>query len=458
MYHGYAKPTSVNAYLDEFITECEQLIENGFYYRGKQYKVNINAVICDTPARSYVKCIKGHTGYFGCGLCIQEGEYKHNRLLFTNFESPVRTDDNFRRREYEEHHIGNSPFERIPLNMVTQFPLDYMHLCCLGIMKKLIKMWMHGEPGQRNRSFQLGRARREELSALLVALSSWIPEEFQRKSRDLNELPNWKATEFRLFLLYLGPVVLRRILPRKLYIHFNAFNKAMRILCHPTDCHINNHTAHDLLQYFVEQFKQLYGERHLIENVHNLLHLADAASIFGSLDSISAFAFENFMQKLKKMLRKHQHPLQQYHRRLSEGRGKFILHEDNVQFPHMSNPRRDQNLPFLCTRPHEKLNFSDFTLDLRKSNNCCYIRDGTIIIIQHFAYLNDERVVIGQGFRNKVSIQDYPGDSADLNIFCVSNLSGVRVWPVEHIDQKAFRIPIGDEFIVMPLLHCSHQQ
>ena len=36
---------------------------------GFQY----HSFACDTPARAYVKNIKGHSGYFGCEKCSQEG-------------------------------------------------------------------------------------------------------------------------------------------------------------------------------------------------------------------------------------------------------------------------------------------------------------------------------------------------------------------------------------------------
>ncbi|XP_071579761.1 uncharacterized protein [Temnothorax nylanderi] len=287
VYHGNAKPSSVSEYLKDFITESKKLIEEGFQYVGKHYKVVINAVICDTPARSYVKCVKSHNAHFGCGLCIQEGEYLHNRVLFTDMDSFKRTDDNFRRRTYEEHHVG--------------------------VMKKLLVLWLRGR-----RDCRLTAMKIEQLSDFLVTLSTWIPEEFQRKCRSLKEFEHWKATEFRLFLLYIGPAALRTILPLDHYIHFNAFNCAMRILCHLVDCFRNNQYAQDLLKYFVRECKTLYGEENLIYNVHNLIHLSNDVLTYGSLDTFSAFSFENYMQKLKKMIRKSQSPLQQIHRRISE--------------------------------------------------------------------------------------------------------------------------------------------
>lgn len=290
IYHGNAKPSSVSEYLKDFITESQKLIEEGFEYVGKHYKVIINAIICDTPARSYVKCVKSHNAHFGCGLCIQEGEYLHSRVLFTDLDSFKRTDDNFRQRTYEEHHVGNSPFELIDLKMVTQFPLDYIHLCCLGVMKKMFGLWLR-------RHCRLTAVKIEQLSDFLVTLSTWIPEEFQRKCRSLKELEHLKATEFRLFMLYVGPAALRTILPLDHYIHFNVFNCAMRILCHPVDCFRNNQYAQDLLKYFVRKFKTLYGEENLTYNLHNLIHLSNDVLTYGSLDTFSAFPFENSMQK-----------------------------------------------------------------------------------------------------------------------------------------------------------------
>ena len=57
-----------------------------------------------------------------------------------------------------------------------------------------------------------------------------MPSEFARQPRSLQELDRWKATEFRQFLLYTGPVVLKGIVSKELFQHFLTLNVAMTIL------------------------------------------------------------------------------------------------------------------------------------------------------------------------------------------------------------------------------------
>lgn len=60
-------------------------------------------------------------------------------LSFANNKAELHTDDSFVRCLNEKLHIGDSPLLNIPgLGVVTCIPLDYMHLCCLGIMKKIL--------------------------------------------------------------------------------------------------------------------------------------------------------------------------------------------------------------------------------------------------------------------------------------------------------------------------------
>lgn len=63
----------------------------------------------------------------------------------------------------------------------------------------------------------------------------------------------------------------------------------------------------------------LYGKTFPVYNVHGLIHLQDDASHFNcSLNDISCFPFENYLQQVKKCVRSGRSPLEQVTRRLSE--------------------------------------------------------------------------------------------------------------------------------------------
>lgn len=55
----------------------------------------------------------------------------------------LRANGLFRKAIHEEHHRDEgdikSPFEELPIDMVKDFPLDYMHLC---VQKKLLLIWL----------------------------------------------------------------------------------------------------------------------------------------------------------------------------------------------------------------------------------------------------------------------------------------------------------------------------
>ena len=165
-------------------------------------------------------------------------------------------------------------------------------------------------------------------SELLSELKSFLPREFLRKGRTLREIERGKATEFRQFLLYTGPVVLKSTLPSNLFKHFRLFSVAIFCLASPMFCEAYCDYAKQLLILFVSQFGQFYGQDQYVYNVHSLVHLADDVATFGEFEKCSAFAFESFLGKLKRLVRKPNNPLQQVIRRLSENQ--HSLHQSNT--------------------------------------------------------------------------------------------------------------------------------
>lgn len=103
---------------------------------------------CDTPARTFITLVKGHADYYSCSKCIQEGECE-NHVILSEINSTLRTDKSFRNKQHPQHHTGTSILEELNIDMVSQVALDYLHLVCLGVMKRLINIWIKGPTNLR---------------------------------------------------------------------------------------------------------------------------------------------------------------------------------------------------------------------------------------------------------------------------------------------------------------------
>ena len=139
-------------------------------------------------------------------------------------QAVLRTDRNFADMIDDEHHKGPSPLAGV-VGMVSQFPLDYMHLVCLGVVKRLIYIWLKGPL-----KFRISANISYQISGLMYSLRNHIPSEFARKPRGFSEIDRWKATEFRQFLLYTGPVVLKQFIDDTIYKNFMLLSVSLHIL------------------------------------------------------------------------------------------------------------------------------------------------------------------------------------------------------------------------------------
>jgi len=320
IYCGKSKPKFVEKFLNPFINEINELHANRIVIGKMTYKVQLMAFICDTPARAFLKCTKGHGGYSACERCTIPGELlrigKSSKIIYPGVEHIIRTKQSFNTQADSEHHIGISPLLNIipEIDLTKIFVLDHMHLFFNGVMKKLINFWMKG-----SLKIRLSSRQKTEISRRLLSFNIQMPVEFQRKPRAIFDYLKWKATEFRFFLLYCGPVVLKNILPQKLYDHFLLLHVACRILCSEELAVTHNSTAQKYLQKFVLLLPYLYEPQSQVMNMHNLLHVADDVINFNcSLSRISCFPFESTLGEIKRMLRTPNKPLSQICRRLYE--------------------------------------------------------------------------------------------------------------------------------------------
>ncbi|CAG7830702.1 unnamed protein product, partial [Allacma fusca] len=364
VFEGKSKPKSLNMYLKKFVDETKLLEKDGIEFEGKKFKFAIHCFVADAPARSFLKCVKTHNGYFSCEKCEQEGEWL-GRVTYPDVDCILRTDESFILQSQEEHHCGVSPLVALDFGMVTQFPLDYMHLVCLGVTRKLLQNWVKGSLKARLPSRSI-----EAISVQLNTLTKFIPTEFARKSRSLRELDHFKATEYRSFLLYFGIIVLKDILPDQLYKHFLKLSAAIFILVSP-NAHLESiySLAQELLRSFVTDCKYLYGRRFMVYNVHNLIHLAQDVQRFGSLDSYSAFEFENHMYTLKKMIHSKKHFVQQLVNRVTEMEGSFTFVSEK------------SSKGFVGKSKFNKYIYNNILLSVGDGDNCFLTKDFKIAIL-----------------------------------------------------------------------------
>ena len=317
IFYGSQKLTNLNDFLHDFLIEFANLKACGYNKDGVNLLVEIRAFICDAPARQYLKCVKGHTGYFSCERCEIKGKYESFRMILNTTNCVLPTNKLFKQYFYANtHQISRSILIDFNVNYVDGFVLDYMHLVCLGVVKRILIFLTEGPF-----PYRLGSAQLLNISENLLKLSGKFPSEFARQSRSLHEVKRWKATEFRQFLLYTGFFVLKDAFTPERYQHFLSLTLAMRIFLDSNVIVRNNHLqyAKDLLNYFVVKSEEFYGPTFSVYNVHSLTHLHEDVSFFNcSLDEISSFQFENYLQVIKKFIRKPQSPLSQVLKRFSE--------------------------------------------------------------------------------------------------------------------------------------------
>lgn len=323
VFGGAKKPSSFNDYLRMLVDELQLMkVDGGFLcdITNTRLPVDIVNVCCDAAARSSVRCVRAFNFRNGCDRCKVRGNIIDHRMTFINQGAELRQDSDFDKPidsdDEDEYRTGHSILRGVGLGMVSQFPFDYMHLVCLGVVRAIARMLYSGRNGGRLTATVLS-----EICENMAGCAARIPKEFQRRCRTLYESSRWKATECRQFLLYTGPVVMNNTgVDRQQYENFLYFSVAIRCLC--SNELINQYLkfVQGALKYFVQQFGEIYGEQFVVYNVHSLIHLADDARMYGTLDNFSCFEYESFLGVVKDLAhkRKTTHIVQQICRRLSE--------------------------------------------------------------------------------------------------------------------------------------------
>ncbi|CAI6373797.1 unnamed protein product [Macrosiphum euphorbiae] len=470
LYWGLEKPLDSNLYLSDLVNELKELSHIGISTPyGKKYVV-VNCICCDVPAKSFILKTKGHTGFSSCLRCFIDGVRIGSRTCFPGTRFIKKTHTDFINRTHEEHHMTDSIsiLTDVPhIDMVCNFSLDYMHLVCLGVVKKLILLWL-GNLKCAPLSVRLQSRSVHVISSNHLSLRPFITNDFSRYPRSLSDVSRWKATEFRLFLLYTGPIALQGVLKGEVYKHFLCLHVCFRILLTPSISIELIDYSEKLLVYFVDKYETLYGKEFNSHNIHGLLHIVDDYRKFGSLDRCSCFPFENYMKFLKKMIRKHEKPLEQVIKRyeeISEFCKPTLVSLNNHQL-HVIKEHHDGPQVEYCTgwSQFKCIIINNFKI-VTSSNSDCYIgyeAQGKLIICKVYNICknsndNDNVVFIVKVFKKNEIFFDKPVNSFKLGIAIVDNLSNNFEIVDVHTTFRKYMILRNNECVSVayPILHSN---
>lgn len=455
IFAGRGKPDPIDLFLHNFIQEINDLILNGLIFDNCKLLFTISNFVCDAPARSYLKQVVGHNSKNGCERCHVRGIWKNHIMTFSsNGYFKPRTQEEFLHFDHHNdtsHIKRSSPLLKIQnINLIQSFPLDPMHLVYLGVVRRLLLYLTNGK-----RPYKLSHGIMLHINQKIQSLSPYIPPEFPRKPRSLVHLKRWKATEFKLLSLYIGPIILSGI-NKEYYRHFLLLHCSIYILSNNNLISNYLELAKSMLLQFIKLSSNLYGDEFVAYNVHSLMHICDDVQIHGSLNDYNCFVFENYLGVIKNKIRSKKNLLQQIHRRVEEleylnlqqlkEKKDFIIKPIGIFNEIIDDGNRYYECSAVLTPKHR--------ISIKPPNNC-FLLNKKIYLIKKIEFKFGKFIFTGTPFKCLEDLYTFPIKSSKLNIFYAQkfNINKAREFEVQNIECKCLCLPFKNGRAIFPINH-----
>lgn len=314
IWFGCGKP-NMQVFLKSFVEECATMADVGLDWQNPDTQQYVNTKViaiscsCDSVARCQLQGLVQFNGYFGCNWCLHPSErFQGVKHIFPSSDPPheLRTHRSFCQDAIRARQTGQkqngikpdpSPLLLLPkFNIVSGFPVDYMHAVCEGVVDRLVSLWFDTCYSQE--PWYIGR-QMPSIDQRIQGITP--PSEITRLPASPRKRAFWKASEFRSWLLFYLLPVLSGILPAVYLKHVALLVRSIWLLNKDRVTTADIEVGRSLLNRFVRGVGRLYGAQHLTFNNHILLHLPDTVSNWGPLWSSSCFLFEGFNRKIKSL-------------------------------------------------------------------------------------------------------------------------------------------------------------
>lgn len=301
LFYGHMDPPN-KTLLYDLVEELKTLKTFNYPPIGPIVPVAIDYVVCDSPANALVKGIKYPTGAYSCPKCNCTGlrNKGEGRAVFvTGPSDKLRTDQSFRSRENIEHHRERSYFEELDssvFNMVNSFAIDGFHGVHIGgAQRTVLAIVGHYSGIERTMTAAAFEAKG------VIWGNMNFPKDFSRHPRPFSMIYKWKATEWRMLVLYGLELMFTTNIHRN-YTHIlRNLCCAIRILSDPLYYLEKNALALDLIRNYLSTVNSFFGRIFMVSVVHVMVHLPQECRRFGPLDIFSVFRYENCLKTVKQL-------------------------------------------------------------------------------------------------------------------------------------------------------------
>ncbi|CAF3349360.1 unnamed protein product [Rotaria sp. Silwood2] len=307
LWHSSCGPTAEQL-LDRIVNDLSLLLTTGIDIdiRGTgtiHFDLFIQGVCADGPGQSKITEMISHNGYYACRVCEFEGiYYDSDRTCTYPWSVYVQENPRFRTRNRfesclnEAEYLKNTGGKNInvfgikgvsPLNRLlfipTQAIYDYFHLCLEGHMKVLLKEWNDMHSGTNIQTCEIIA----QFDDFLCNID--YPHSIHRRVRCFRSFHDWKASQLRLFLIYLAlPFLLffNHYFPPLLIYHFSLYAIYIRILCHFNEKK-NVYDSRVFIETHLRRFSEFYPMSKQLLSTHCNTHLWQQVIRHGSLTATS---------------------------------------------------------------------------------------------------------------------------------------------------------------------------
>ena len=308
IYYGKRHP-NLSKLLEISLSNQMDIFKRGIIVNNEIYNLAIIFASLDKPARASLMEMNLHSSILGCMYCFTElVTVKIDNRTYKTF--PIkdarqleREDDDFSATAITSELTSRTQYGQKATPFLENFTsfkpisgqiIDLMHCVHGGSVKKICYLLFHYD--NRNMPFSVYK-HIDKIDKLILQLRP--PTVFIQRLRSLKFMNYFRAHEYRSFILYYGPIVLRQFISENQYQNLVelsqiCFLSSLSFFDEQTIAVLENK-----IEKFLDGFSKIYGSHYVSINLHEMIHIPKNIRNNGAIFNWSCYGFENFNKILK---------------------------------------------------------------------------------------------------------------------------------------------------------------